>query len=99
MPNASVGRLGIFWVRVVLDLAGSAMRERVAESPLWTTLPTRRRIARRATGCLLLTYAMGNVAYDVSEPKLSMGWLAILVTALSAIVGACLLRRRSTAVL
>jgi len=39
-------------------------------------------------------FAIGNVVYDVAEPKLRMGMFAMLLTALSGLAGFGLLRRR-----
>jgi len=79
----------------LIDLLRSAATERMCDardrgSMAWG------RVARRCLGVLLLGLAIGNVAYDVAEPKLRMGVLAMVITALSGLAGLRLLWRRST---
>jgi uncharacterized membrane protein len=87
-----------FWARTLIDLLRSAATERMCDardrgSMAWG------RVARRCLGVLLLGLAIGNVAYDVAEPKLRMGVLAMLITALSGLAGLRLLwRRRATVI-
>ncbi len=95
LPNATPRLITTFWIRVLLDLGRSAGREWAAESRLRATSLTTRGKVRTASGCLLVASAIANVAYDLSEPKLSMGVLAILLTAVSGLVGALLVWRRA----
>lgn len=75
-----------FWARASIDLLRSAATERIADARD-RTAATPRRVARGCLGVLLVAYAIGNVVYDIAEPTLRMGWLAILVTALSGLTG------------
>jgi hypothetical protein len=83
-----------FWVRALIDLLRSAATERIAAAR--DRAPGR--VARRFLGFLLVTFAVGNVAYDVAEPKLRMGVFAMLLTALSGLAGLALLWRRRPAI-
>ena len=83
-----------FWARALADLLRSAAAERIASSRTGVASVRRRGLLRSAVGLLLLSSAAGNVAYDLAEPKLSMGVLAVLLTVLSALAGVSLLWRR-----
>ena len=96
LPNATRARVVAFWARAVLDLLRSAARERVEDVWLRVTSRVLRRAARVGVGMVLVFYAMGNVIYDLSEPTLSMGRLAILVTAMSGLLGGWLLLSTAT---
>ena len=95
MPNATSYRVARFWTRALVDLLRSAATERLDEARLRATSSSVRRVLRHTGGIVLVAYAAGNIAYDLSHPKLSMGVFAILVTTASAVGGLCLLWRRS----
>src|SRR5689334_13260899 len=84
-----------FWTRVLVDLLQSAATERIA-SARECAFVAPGRVARLSIGVLLVACAVGNVVYDVSEPKLRMGIFAMLVTGLSGVAGLRILwpRRR-----
>ena len=77
-----------FWIVIVADLGRSALIEWCRSIPResWSLA------LRRTAGALLLAAALANVAYDAVSVKLSMGVLVALLTALSAITGAVLIR-------
>lgn len=83
-----------FWARALADLLRSAAVERIASARAIVASLGSRGTPRIASGFVLLFFAIGNVAYDVSEPKLSMGVLAILLTTLSGLAGVRLVWRR-----
>ena len=85
-----------FWVRALIDLLRSAATERICDARDRGSL-ARDRVARRCVGILLVGFTIGNVIYDVAEPKLRMGAFAMLLTALSGLTGFGLLRRRRPA--
>jgi hypothetical protein len=82
-----------FWTRALIDLLRAAGTERIANARdrAWIAPGV---VVRRTLGALFLGLAIGNVVYDVAEPKLRMGVLAMLLTALSALAGLRLLGRR-----
>ena len=82
----------------MIDLLRSAATERIADARDRGAIAPDR-VARRCLGVLLLGFAIGNVAYDVAEPKLRMGVLAMLITALSGLAGLRLLWRRRPSVI
>ena len=88
LPKSDRWSVARFWARTLADLLRSAAVERIASS---------RGVLRGALGLLLLLCAIGNVAYDVSEPKLSMGVLAILLTVVSGVAGVGLILQRRPA--
>ena len=94
LPDTDGWSVAKFWARAVADLLRSAAVERIASSHASAASLSRRGVLRNASGLLLVFCAVGNVAYDLSEPKLSMGVLAILLTALSGLAGVGLLWRR-----
>jgi hypothetical protein len=49
---------------------------------------------RRTAGAVLITAAFVNIAYDAISPKLRMGVLVALLTALAAVTGGLLIRNR-----
>ena len=79
-----------FWTRALIDLLCSAATERIADARERASIAPGS-IARRCLGGLLVAFAIGNVVYDVAEPKLRMGILAMLVTGLSGLAGSRLL--------
>jgi hypothetical protein len=85
-----------FWARALLDLLRAAATERIADARERASIAPGR-VARRSLGVLLLAFAIGNVVYDVAEPKLRMGMLAMLLTGLSCLAGFRLLWRRHAA--
>jgi len=85
-----------FWVRALIDLLCSAATERICDARDRGSL-ARGRVARRCVGVLLVGFAIGNVVYDVAEPKLRMGAFAMLLTGLSGLAGLRLLWRRRPA--
>jgi hypothetical protein len=86
-----------FWARALADLLRSAAVERMTSGHARVASLGRRGALRVASGWLLLSLALGNVAYDVSEPKLSMGAFAILITAVSGLAGVRLVWRSRVA--
>ena len=86
-----------FWARVLIDLLRSAATERIADARDRPSIAAGH-VARRFLGVLLVGFAIGNVVYDVAEPKLRMGVLAMLLTGLSGLAGLRLLWRRSPAI-
>ena len=79
-----------FWILIVADLGRSALIE-------WGRSIPRESYSlalRRTVGALLIAAASANVAYDAMSPKLSMGVFVALLTAVSAITGTLLMRRR-----
>jgi hypothetical protein len=86
-----------FWARAFIDLLRAAATERIADARDRASI-TRGRIARRSLGVLLVAFAIGNVVYDVAEPKLRMGVLAMLLTGLSGLAGLRLLWRGPPAI-
>jgi len=86
-----------FWARALLDLLRSAANERIADARERASIAPGH-VARRCLGVLLVALALGNVAYDVAEPKLRMGILAMLLTGLSGLAGFRLLWRRHPAI-
>ena len=85
-----------FWARALIDLVRSAATERIAEASEHASIAPGS-IANRCVGILLVAFAIGNVAYDIAEPKLRMGVFAMLLTGLSCLVGVRLLWRRHPA--
>ena len=83
-----------FWVRALIDLLCSAATERICDARDRGSIARGRRVVRHVFGVLLVGFAIGNVVYDVAEPKLRMGMFAMLLTALSGLAGFGLLRRR-----
>jgi hypothetical protein len=82
-----------FWARALIDLLRAAGTERIADArDRASTAPSP--VARRVLGVLLVGLAIGNVVYDVTEPKLRMGVFAMLLTLLSGLAGLRLLWRR-----
>jgi len=86
-----------FWARALIDLLRSAATERIADARDRPSIAAGH-VARRFLGVLLVGFAIGNVVYDVAEPKLRMGVLAMLLTGLSGLAGLRLLWRRSPAI-
>lgn len=86
-----------FWARALSDLLRSAATERIADARDRESIAPGR-AARRCLGVLLVALAIGNVVYDVAEPKLRMGILAMLLTGLSGLAGFRLLWRRHPAI-
>ena len=86
-----------FWSRALIDLLRSAATERIADARDRPPIAAGH-VARRFLGVLLVGFAIGNVVYDVAEPKLRMGVLAMLLTGLSGLAGLRLLWRRSPAI-
>jgi len=85
-----------FWMRALMDLLRSAATERICYArDQGSTTPGL--IVRRFLGVLLVAFAIGNVVYDVAEPKLRMGIFAMLLTGLGGLAGLRLLWRRRPA--
>ena len=79
-----------FWIRIMADLARGAVVE-------WCRSISRESYIlalRRTAGAVMITAAFVNVAYDAMSPKLSMGVLVALLTALAAVTGGLLIRNR-----
>lgn len=90
LGNAGRAAAAHYWVVVAADVLWSASAERM--DALRSTPARLQR--RRALGSLLVAGASFNVGYDAARAELSMGGLALLVTALSALVGTVLLTTR-----
>lgn len=97
LPDSDRWSVARFWARALADLLCAAAVERMASGRASAASLGRRRVLRSASGLLLLFGAVANVAYDVSQPKLSMGVQAILATTLSTLAGVGLLWRRRAA--
>ena len=97
LPSGESWAAAAFWGRALTDLLRSAATERIAEARdrAWIAPGV---VARRMLGALLVGLAIGNVIYDVAQPKLRMGVLAMLLTGLSALAGLRLLWSRRPAV-
>jgi hypothetical protein len=76
-----------FWIAVIADLARAAALE-------WrrSISPDSILALRRVAGIGLIGAALANVGYDAMSVKLSMGVLAVLLTAAAAISGVFLIR-------
>ena len=94
LPDTGGWSVARFWARALADLLRSALVERIASGRASAALLGRRGALRIVSGSLFLSFAVGNAAYDLSEPKLSMGVLAIGLTMLSGAAGVGLLWRR-----
>ena len=94
LPDTGGWNVAKFWARALADLLRSAAVERIASGGASLSWLRRRGVLRIASGLLFLSFAVGNVAYDLSEPKLSMGMLAVVLTMLSGVAGVGLLWRR-----
>jgi len=88
-----------FWARTLIDLLRSAATERICDARDRGSIARGRRVVRHVFGVLLVGFAIGNVVYDVAEPKLRMGRFAMLVTGVSGLAGLRLLRRRRRSVI
>jgi hypothetical protein len=79
-----------FWIGIMADLGRSAGVE-------WCRSMSQQSYAsalRRTAGAVLITAAFVNIAYDAISPKLRMGVLVALLTALAAVTGGLLIRNR-----
>ena len=94
LPDTSGWNVARFWARALADLLRSALIERIASGGASLALLGRRGAPRIVSGLVFLFFAVGNVAYDLAEPKLSMGVLAIALTMVSGVAGVGLLWRR-----
>jgi hypothetical protein len=79
-----------FWIGIMVDLGRSACVE------WWRSISRQSYILalRRTAGAVLITAAFVNIAYDAISPKLRMGVLVALLTALAAVTGGLLMRNR-----
>lgn len=79
-----------FWIGIMADLGRSASVEWCRSIPRESYILA----LRRTAGAVLIAAALVNVAYAAISPKLSMGVLVALLTALAAVTGGLLIRNR-----
>lgn len=97
LRNASPGHVFGFCLDAVRDVAVSVPREHADElrrrcmAAVLDRSPGRR---SRLIGCVLIALSVLHVLFDLATPKLRMGVLAWLLTALTAVTGAVLVLRR-----
>ncbi len=90
LGNASFVLTIRFWIVIMADLGRSASVE-------WCRSISRESYIlalRRTAGAVLITAAFVSIAYDAISPKLRMGVLVALLTALAAVTGGLLMRNR-----